>query len=154
MKLKTKIRIVALTILTIASSCNKNCNDCDPSMSKITSIQNETTDTLKYSFLYSSDANNQSLLIRDEFEINPNEKKELVDRGSFDVYQNIALERAPYNEGYDSVEVYKKDSLLNTFYTYNCEQTNNPLCEENYTLTRDEKDKNGNTVKEFLFIIE
>lgn len=136
--------IVLLTIATLFS-CDKG-EDGSPGIDTAFFIENNTPVTSKMSFFISKEDSTQ-------ITIKPNEVLEVFYLISSPPGSRGLLSRIPYSS-YNSVKIYLNDTLAYKFTKNDCPQSKNPLCEDSYTIVKNETDKNGNKYIETKFVLE
>lgn len=145
-----KYFILILLPVVLATSCNKNCNDCGPTSIINYSIDNKFDSNVE--FVFFGDTLTEFKI--DTLQIESNKKMQVIkfiSGGGGYVSDNLLC--APFSSCYDSLNVIIADTLYQTFVFGDCE-SNNPMCEANYKLVSETKDKKENVFKEYVFTFD
>lgn len=140
-----KLIWLTLGIALICNACD-HCEDCGPYTKSTTSIFNSTNQDIELQF-FSDSIQINKILVRKH-------SSEALQETSYEGYFGLLENPVYYHDSLHYIN--ENDSIINRFYrTKNCDTNSlNPLCEENYLITKDETDKKGNRNIEKVFVID
>jgi len=139
-----KIVWTTLGLVLLSSSCDSDCNDCDPYTEVSYSIVNDLDQGFVLNFYRNEGKLSEVTLAR-------NSKKILyrISRA----FQGGVLPVAPFD--FDSLKIYSgNDSVLGFSSKSNCDNPVNALCEENFKKVGEERDAVNNLLISYEITIK
>ena len=134
-----KIEIMFCAFLILLGSCDTDCNDCDPYISRTYSIKSTLNESVRMVFFRNSGQESEVIL-----DSNSSEILYQISR----VSQSGLLSVEPF--AFDSLKIFSGSNILYDFdRSDNCEIPFNALCEENFIKVSEEKDNADNTFVEY-----